>query len=79
MADVSIIIPNYIGRYVKFLDSDDIIEKETLCKGVYSADKEYADIVVSAFSRLIINSIVAGSKSVYPPIYIKNVNGLKIV
>lgn len=66
MADVSIISPNYIGRYVKFLDSNDILEKDTLYKGVYLADKEYADIVVSTFGRFIINSIVAGSKSVCP-------------
>jgi glycosyltransferase involved in cell wall biosynthesis len=43
------------GRYVKFLDSDDILEKGALAKEIDLADGKSADIVVSAWGTVRID------------------------
>lgn len=45
-----------VGRYVKFLDSDDVLEKGTLIEEVRLADQESADIVVSDWGNIKLNN-----------------------
>jgi glycosyltransferase involved in cell wall biosynthesis len=58
-----------LGRYVKFLDSDDVLGKGTLVEEISLADRESADIVVSAWGTVSIDDIgrpIAGSEIRWP-------------